>query len=139
MNQHIENLLSQILASINKMSNTLEQHTKILNEHTAILNEHTAVLNEHTAVLNEHTAILAKHATILDEYGERLQRLENIVTRIENEHGEKLQILFDYFTTDSTRFKDLKQELSKINSILDRHDNKIYYLEFHKDKLLSSN
>lgn len=32
-----------------------------------------------------------------ENFGERLTKIENIVTRMEKEHGEKLQVLFDYF------------------------------------------
>lgn len=46
---------------------------------------------------------------------ERLTSIENIVTKIELEHGEKIQILFDYFVSNSDNFKEIRQEISKIN------------------------
>lgn len=78
-----------------------------------------------------------KMSKTLDNHGERLTQIENIVTRMEAEHGEKLQVLFDYFVTDSTRFQEIKEEIAKINTTLDKHDARLFYLEFHKDKLLS--
>ena len=69
---------------------------------------------------------------------ERLTSIENIVTKIELEHGEKIQILFDYFVSNSDNFKEIRQEISKINLKLDDLDNRIYALDFYKRELLSA-
>lgn len=163
MDKSTEKLLSTILETVYNISNQLDEHTKILNQHTEILNQHTEMLNQHSDKLislentsiehsqkiqdieNMVTRIELEHGKIIQdienmvtriesEHGKRIQNIENIVTRIELEHGEKLKALFDCFTINNEKFIKIDEDISRINAILDRQDDKIFYLDYHKNQ-----
>lgn len=71
------------------------------------------------------------------EHGERLQNIENIVTRIEKDHGDKIQVLFDYFVDQDSKNKKISSKLHKLCKKSDEHDTRIFALEFYKEKLAS--
>jgi len=155
MDEKTQQILSQILLNTEKISTTLEEHnTRLQNlEHNVeeIKIEHgkrlenleynIENLKNIVEKLKDKVENLENKVQNLEDKVESLenkvQNLENTVTRMEFTHGEKLQVLFDYFTTDSERFEKIKQEISTINSTLDKHDNRIYFLEFHLPDCLS--
>lgn len=98
MDKNIEKLLSQILENTAKTNATLEVHTNKLIELENHINNLEIENNKRFQSIEE-----------------RLTSIENIVTKIELEHGEKIQILFDYFVSNSDNFKEIRQEISKIN------------------------
>lgn len=107
-------LLSEILNNTKEIKETLDEHSKRL----------TSLENNVTSIKKEH--------------GERLTSLENIVTLMQKEHGEKLQVLFDYFVDQDNKHKDINSEIFKLNKTLDRHDSRIFALEFYKKEKLAS-
>ena len=120
MDKPTEKLLSKILETVSKISNKLD--------------EHTIILNQHTEILGQHSDRLTSLENIVGEHGQKIQNIENIVTRIELEHGEKLQALFDCFAINNEKFIKINEEISRINTILDRQDNKIFYLDYYKNQ-----
>lgn len=60
---------------------------------------------------------------------DELRRISKTVARIEQEHGEKLQILFDAVTGSSQKSKELEKRIEKDEKIINRHSNEIYYLK----------
>lgn len=72
-------------------------------------------------------------------YGERLTKIENIVTRMEKEHGEKLQVLFDYFVDQDEKYKDINLKIDNLKEKSNNHDTRIFALEFYKEEKLASN
>lgn len=127
MDKPTEKLLSKILETVSKISNKLD-------EHTIILNQHTEILNQHSEILGQHSDRLTSLENIVGEHGQKIQNIENIVTRIELEHGEKLQALFNCFAINNEKFIKINEEISRINTILDRQDNKIFYLDYYKNQ-----
>lgn len=71
------------------------------------------------------------------EHGERLQSIENIVTRIEKDHGDSIRVLFDYFVDQDKKHQKINFEINRLNENLDVHNSRIFALEFYKEKLAS--
>ncbi len=139
MDKNIEKLLSQILENTTKTNATLEEHTNKLIKLENHINKLEAESNKRFRnIENRIDKLEAESNKRFQNIEERLTSVENIVTKIELEHGEKIQILFDYFVSNIDNFKEIKQEISKINLKLDDLDNRIYALDFYKRELLSA-
>jgi hypothetical protein len=61
---------------------TLKEVVGVLVEHTGILSEHTTILSEHTAILKNQTQVLTEHTRILTEHGQRMGRIETLLTDV---------------------------------------------------------
>ena len=139
MDKNIEKLLSQILENTTKTNATLEEHTNKLIKLENRIDKLEAESNKRFRnIENRIDKLEAESNKRFQNIEERLTSVENIVTKIELEHGEKIQILFDYFVSNIDNFKEIKQEISKINLKLDDLDNRIYALDFYKRELLSA-
>ena len=157
MDKNIEKLLSQILENTTKTNATLEEHTNKLIELENHIDNLETKYDKRFQDIEDHIDNLeakydkrfqdiedridnleTKYDKRFQDIGERLTSVENIVTKIELEHSEKIQILFDYFVSNNDNFKEIKQEISKINLKLDDFDNRIYALDFYKRDLLSA-
>lgn len=66
----------------------------------------------------------------------RLTSLENIVTKMEHEHGEKLAFLCDNVKINNEKHEEFEQVLNKINSKIYDHDIRIEILEENFQKAL---
>ena len=64
---------------------------------------------------------------ISDVKGE-LDKLNNTVTRMEVEHGEKIQALFDAFKMSDQRHMNHENRITICENKINRHDDEIYYL-----------
>lgn len=58
----------------------------------------------------------------------RLDKISQSVAVIENDHGEKLQVLLDVVTGHIKKFDSENSKIEKCEERLDDHDNKIYAL-----------
>lgn len=63
----------------------LQEQSKRLDEIAARLDAHDLTLQEHTEILREHSKILLEHSKLLREQSERLDNLENLMTRVVEE------------------------------------------------------
>ena len=77
----------------------------------------------------------AKLINRVDKIEERQQNMDNKIDKIsqsvaviENDHGEKLQILLDVVTGHIKKFDSENKRIEKCEERLDDHDNKIYAL-----------
>lgn len=115
-------LLKQIL------QNTTEIRSKVddLHERVEVIEQKLIEFEHSLEILKQRLQILEEKVA---EVVQRLMTLENIVTTIQVEHGEKIQVLFDYFVSTDEEFKLIRITLSNINTSLDKHDNRIYLLE----------
>ena len=59
---------------------------------------------------------------------ERLERLENIVTVMQHEHGEKLDALFDAFKMQDEKLFLFEERLEKDERKIEKNENQIYNL-----------
>ena len=57
-----------------------------------------------------------------------IRNLNRSVAKIEVEHGEKLDILFDYFVDNSKRFESQDKKIESLNKIVTKHSAEIYSL-----------
>ena len=71
----------------------------------------------------------------VDKIEERQQNMDNKIDKIsqsvaviENDHGEKLQVLLDVVTGHIKKFDSENKRIEKCEERLDEHDNKIYAL-----------
>lgn len=58
---------------------------------------------------------------------------------MEKEHGEKLQVLFDYFVDQDEKHKDINLKINNLEEKFNNHDSRIFALEFYKEEKLASN
>lgn len=63
-----------------------------------------------------------------DETNDELRRLSETVAKIEHVHGEKIQILLDAVAAHNQRFDSIENRLDIIEAKIDKHEDKIYYL-----------
>lgn len=56
----------------------------------------------------------------MSEVKSRLTSVENIVTRIENGHGKKLQALFDGYKQHTDQLERIEKEVSKHDEFISR-------------------
>ena len=56
-----------------------------------------------------------------------LRKISKTVAKIEVEHGEKLQILFDAFKVHDQKIDRIEQKLDNHEKIINRHSDEIYY------------
>lgn len=65
----------------------------------------------------------------LDKNIEFTKRIHNSVAVIEEEHGTKLEALFDGYKANSEKLDNIQQDISNIYSILNKHEDQIYLLK----------
>lgn len=58
-----------------------------------------------------------------------LRKISKTVAKIEVEHGEKLQILFDAFKVHDQKIDRIEQKLDNHAKIINRHSDEIFYLK----------
>lgn len=79
--------------------------------------------------LNENIEFTKKINDKLDENIEFTKRIHNSVAVIEEEHGTKLEALFDGYKANSEKLDNIQQDISNIYSILNKHEDQIYLLK----------
>lgn len=63
------------------------------------------------------------------ETNEELRKISKTVAKIEVEHGERLQILFDAFKVHDEKIDKIMKRLEMHEKILNKHSNEIYYIQ----------
>ena len=63
------------------------------------------------------------------ETTEKLDGLKKDVLRIENDHGKKLEALFDGYKKHERQLDTIEQKVDDISEKVDRHDIKIQVIE----------
>lgn len=120
-----QELLQQILENTNKISTRLDY-----------IEKHFGSRLDH--IEQNFGSRLDKLEYIAKDHSERLQSIENIVTRIEKDHGDSIQILFDYFVDQDKKNQKINSKINQLNKNLDVHNSRIFALEFYKEKKLAS-
>ena len=65
----------------------------------------------------------------IPEMQEEIRKISRTVAKIEVEHGEKLDILFDAFTTLSEKLDSHEKRITSCEKKLENQDHEIYYLK----------
>lgn len=137
-----EKLLLQILDNTRKINERLDyiekEHGKRLQNLENIVRDHSEHLQNIENIVRDHGERLQNIETIVKGHGEHLQSIENSLIFIEHDHGERLQVLFDYFTDQDTKYKETKSSIQKSENKLDSHDSRIFALEYYKNDKLTS-
>ena len=60
---------------------------------------------------------------------EEIRRLGKDIAVIQQEHGKKLDMLFDAVTGNEERNKEIQERLNNVEKNLEKHSSQIYYLE----------
>jgi hypothetical protein len=80
-------------------------------------------------VFNLLEKMYAEFTEFKQEVGQRFDKLENQVTKIEVEHGKKLDVLFDGYAQNTEAIKELSIKVDEVLDKVDRHDIKIQVIE----------
>ena len=119
--------LEEKVSSLEKRVTSLEEKVTSLEKRVNNLEEKVNCLQEQVNSMQiQVNGIETKEIpSIKDE----LRKISKTVARIEQEHGEKLQILFDAVTGSNQKSKELEKRIEKDEKIINRHSNEIYYLK----------
>lgn len=71
----------------------------------------------------------SEFADFRKETTEKLDGLKKDVLRIENDHGKKLEALFDGYKQHERKLDTIEQKVDDISEKVDRHDIKIQVIE----------
>ena len=128
-----------LLNLVDKLDKNIEFTKKIddkLNENIAFtkkiddkLNENIEFTKKINDKLNENIEFTKKIDDKLNENIEFTKRIHNSVAVIEEEHGTKLEALFDGYKANSEKLDNIQQDISNIYSILNKHEDQIYLLK----------
>ena len=79
--------------------------------------------------MQEQIKLIPQMQEDIKELKEEVRKISGTVARIEVEHGEKLQILFDAFTSHSEILKNYEKRINSCERKIEQHDDQIYYLK----------
>ena len=111
-----------ILNSLNQINVKLDKHDEYFKAINSRLDKHDECFKEMRIELDSHN----ENFKIIND---QLTSLGNIVTRIEVEHGEKIQIALEYISTAIKQHKEMQKTLNQMNSRLNNHEMRIEILE----------
>lgn len=118
-------LVSEVKALGTKVGNlgteVTDVKTTVKNLETTVKNLETEVTNLKTTVKNLGTEVTNLKTTV--------DHIDKTVMRIEVEHGEKLQILFDADLYKREKFDSQGHTLERHEKILDKQSDEIYLLK----------
>ena len=124
------------------MSSQLEKHDELLLNMSSQIKEQNEHLKKHDELLlnmynkmKKHDDLFEKVFDEIKEVKEEQRNLSRTVAKIEVEHGEKLQILLDVATGQEQKNKEFEKRFEDNERILQRHSDKIYYLELKENKI----
>lgn len=80
------------------------------------------------AKIDENKKEIAGVKEELTEVKEDVRNISRTVAKIEVEHGEKLQALFDGFQAQDEKKEELKKRIKICEKKIDKQGDKIYYL-----------
>ena len=78
----LEELATVTATSQTETLRILHEQSQRLDSVVERFDEHGLTLQEHSKILQEHSKILQEHSKILLDHSERLQNLENLMTRV---------------------------------------------------------
>ena len=123
MNSDLE--IKNLLLKIYEGQVRIEKRLGRVEEKVEGLEEKVEGLEEKVEGLEEKMDNMQKE--IID-IKERLGRLENIVTVMQQEHGDKLDALFDAFKMQNEKLFLFEERLEKDERKIERNENQIYNL-----------
>ncbi len=95
------------------------------------------ILNKITEISTVQDKILKKQQEMKKEQQnmrEELTKVGNTVTRIEYEHGRKIDIILEVLTGHTEKLEENEKQHEKEQKIIEMYGHKIYALEQQKEK-----
>ena len=137
-----DELLLNMSSQIKEQNEHLKKHDELLVNMSSQIKEQNEHLKKHDELLLNMSNHLKKHDDLFEkvfdeikEVKEEQRNLSRTVAKIEVEHGEKLQILLDVATGQEQKNKEFEKRFEDNERILQRHSDKIYYLELKENKI----
>lgn len=81
------------------------------------------------ATMQSDIKVIQKSIKEIPKIKIELRKISKAVAKIEVEHGEKLQILFDAFKVHDQKIDRIEQKLDNHAKIINRHSDEIFYLK----------
>ncbi len=100
-----------------------QQNNEILDKVSAILSVQDKILEVQQEMQKEQ-----------QEMKEELKNLGNTVTKIEYEHGRKIDLILDVLTGHTEKFEENEKRYEKDQKVIEMYGHKIYALEQQKQK-----
>ena len=105
---------------------SLQDNVKRLQDDVKVLQDDVKVLQDDVKVLQDDMGELK--GKIIPQIQEDIRKLSKTVAKIEVEHGEKLDALFDAFTMHSGKLEKHENRITICEKLLKKQDDEIYYL-----------
>ena len=111
----------------------LQDDVKVLQDNVKVLQDNVKVLQDNVKVLQDDVKVLQDDmgelkGKIIPQIQEDIRKLSKTVAKIEVEHGEKLDALFDAFTMHSGKLEKHENRITICEKLLKKQDDEIYYL-----------
>jgi len=121
----VGNLTSQVGSLTSQVDNVTSQVGNLTSQVGDLTNQTGSL----TSQVGNLTSQVGSLTTKVDKIEEGQQRLERTVAKIEVEHGNKLQALFDGQIQTTHKLEDIETKINELNSKVDRHDIQIRVIE----------
>ena len=129
MKNNIDKRFDSIDKKFDKYDKKFDKYDKKFDIYDKKFNEYDKKFNEYDKKFNEYDKKFNIYDKKFDTIHQELTSLGNIVTRMEVEYGNKIQIGLEYFSIAMEKIDNLQNSVNEINSKLDAHDLRIQILE----------
>ena len=120
---------NEILAAIAKLAEKVDiiqkQNTR-LEERMTKLEQRVTELEQRVAKLEQNFAELKQE---LIETKDEIKPMKRSIIIMENEHGKKLDALFDAFGINNQKIENQNLRIKLLEKKAEKHDDEIYYLK----------
>ena len=138
--EDIFNTLLQFKEETNKHFSKIDEHLDIvdirldkIDTHLNIVDTRLDKIDTHLNIVDTRLDKIDAHLNIvdtrLDDHDAQFISLGNIITKMEYEHGKKLDLLLDYAKATMEKHEQYDKSLSQIDAKLFNHDIRINILE----------
>lgn len=124
--EDIFNTLLQFKEETIKHFSKIDDHLVIVDNRLDKIDDHLAIVDNHLDKIDIHLGIVDGR---LDNHDAQFVSLGNIITKMEYEHGKKLDLLLDYAKANIEKHEQYDESLSQINAKIFNHDIRINILE----------
>ena len=130
-----DELLINMANDMKNVKNDMNNVKNDMKERDVILQKLSDDMKERDVILQKISNDMNNMKNEIKEIKEEQRNLSRTVAKIEVEHGEKLQILLDVATGQEQKNKEFEKRFEDNERILQRHSDKIYYLELKENKI----
>ena len=129
-------IINAITKLINEKFDNMEVTVRQMQEDIKQMQEDIGILKEQVAVIPKmqedikqiQVKVIPKMQNDIEELKEYTRNISRSVAVIEQEHGEKIQILLDLVTGHTEKFEEQNKKINKCEKKIEKHDSELYYL-----------